>query len=91
MANYVLKDYCQPLLNPFFCSDLAAPANQRGFASVSHKQYVTTCLIRGEVLRFNKEPQVLYRELATLPAESWVIIDEVQKAPQFIERSTSSD
>ena len=38
----------------------------------------------GEILRFNKEPQLLYRELATLPAESWVIIDEVQKAPQLL-------
>ena len=38
----------------------------------------------GEVLRFNKEPQVLYSELATLPAGSWVVIDEVQKAPQLL-------
>lgn len=37
-----------------------------------------------EALRFNKDPQVLYRELATLPAGSWAIIDEVQKAPQLL-------
>ena len=38
----------------------------------------------GEVLRLNKDPQVLYRELAALPAGSWVMIDEVQKAPQLL-------
>ncbi|MDE0283427.1 MAG: DUF4143 domain-containing protein [Gammaproteobacteria bacterium] len=38
----------------------------------------------GEVLRLNKDPQVLYSELATLPAGSWVVIDEVQKAPQLL-------
>ena len=38
----------------------------------------------GEVLRFNKDPRVLYSELATLPAGSWVVIDEVQKAPQLL-------
>ena len=37
-----------------------------------------------EVVRFNKEPQVLYRELATLPTGSWIVIDEVQKAPQLL-------
>ncbi len=38
----------------------------------------------GEALRLNKDPQVLYRETAALPAGSWVIIDEVQKAPQLL-------
>ena len=38
----------------------------------------------GEVLRLNKDPQVLYSELATSPAGSWVVIDEVQKAPQLL-------
>ena len=38
----------------------------------------------GEALRLNKDPQTLYRELASLPAGSWVIIDEVQKAPQLL-------
>ncbi len=39
----------------------------------------------GEALRLNKEPQALYRELATLPAGSWVVIDEVQKAPALLD------
>ena len=39
----------------------------------------------GEALRLNKEPQTLYRELAALPPESWVIIDEVQKAPALLD------
>ena len=38
----------------------------------------------GEVLRLNKDPQIIYRELAALPARSWVVIDEVQKAPQLL-------
>lgn len=37
-----------------------------------------------EALRFNKDPQALYHELATLPAGSWAVIDEVQKAPQLL-------
>lgn len=37
-----------------------------------------------EVLRFNKDPDVLYRELAAMSAGSWVVIDEVQKAPQLL-------
>jgi len=39
----------------------------------------------GEALRLNKEPQTLYRELALLPPGSWVIIDEVQKAPALLD------
>ena len=38
----------------------------------------------GEVLRFSKDPQVLYRELAILPVASWVVIDEVQKVPHLL-------
>ena len=38
----------------------------------------------GEVLRLSKDPQTLYRELATLPADAWVVIDEVQKVPQLL-------
>ena len=33
----------------------------------------------GEALRLTKDPHALYRELATLPRGSWVVIDEVQK------------
>jgi len=39
----------------------------------------------GELLRLNKEPQTLYRELAALPPRTWVIIDEVQKAPVLLD------
>ncbi len=39
----------------------------------------------GEALRLHKSPHILYRELATLPAESWVIIDEVQKIPELLD------
>lgn len=39
----------------------------------------------GEVLRLSKEPQSLYREVAALPAGSWVIIDEVQKVPSLLD------
>lgn len=38
----------------------------------------------GEALRLNKDPQSLYRETVSLPAGSWVVIDEVQKAPQLL-------
>ena len=38
----------------------------------------------GEALRLSKEPHILYREVATLPADSWVVIDEVQKVPQLL-------
>ena len=39
----------------------------------------------GETLRLNKDPHALYRELATLPRGSWVVIDEVQKVPELLD------
>ncbi len=38
----------------------------------------------GEALRLSKRPDTLYRELAALPTESWVVIDEVQKVPELL-------
>ena len=38
----------------------------------------------GEVLRLSKAPQVLYRELAALPAGSWAVLDEVQRVPELL-------
>ncbi len=37
-----------------------------------------------EALRLSKDPQALYREVSGLPAGSWVVIDEVQKAPELL-------
>ncbi len=37
-----------------------------------------------EALRLSRDPQVLYREVSGLPAESRVVIDEVQKAPELL-------
>ena len=41
----------------------------------------------GETLRLNKDPHALYRELATLPRGSWVVIDEVQKVPDLLDEA----
>ena len=38
----------------------------------------------GETLRLTKNPGVLYRELAGLPAGAWAVIDEVQKVPDLL-------
>ncbi len=38
-----------------------------------------------EALRLTREPGALYRELAGLPPESWVVIDEVQKVPALLD------
>ena len=38
-----------------------------------------------EALRLAKTPHMLYRELATLPADAWVVIDEVQKVPALLD------
>ena len=38
----------------------------------------------GEALRLSKAPDLLHRELATLPAGSWAVIDEVQKVPGLL-------
>lgn len=38
-----------------------------------------------EVLRLSKNPSLLYDELAGLPQNSWVIIDEVQKVPPLLD------
>ena len=41
----------------------------------------------GEALRLAKEPSVFYRELSTLPAGAWVVVDEVQKAPALLDEA----
>ena len=38
----------------------------------------------GEALRLSKRPDTLNRELDALPADSWVVIDEVQKVPELL-------
>lgn len=39
----------------------------------------------GEALAFNRDPGRLYREAGALPAGTWVVIDEVQKAPELLD------
>ena len=39
----------------------------------------------GEALRLSKDPHALYRELATLSADDWAVIDEVQKVPELLD------
>ena len=34
-----------------------------------------------ESLRLTREPEALYRELASVPAERWIVIDEIQYPP----------
>ncbi|TVQ22429.1 MAG: ATP-binding protein [Spirochaetaceae bacterium] len=38
-----------------------------------------------EALRLERDPHALYDELRTLPADSWVVIDEVQKVPALLD------
>ncbi|HMP72934.1 MAG TPA: DUF4143 domain-containing protein [Kiritimatiellia bacterium] len=38
-----------------------------------------------EVIRLSRDPSLLYRECSTLPPNSWVVIDEVQKVPMILE------
>lgn len=38
-----------------------------------------------EVLRLSKQPSLIQKELAHLPAGSWVVIDEVQKVPSLLD------
>ncbi len=38
-----------------------------------------------EALRLSKEPGLLYQELKGLPADSWVVLDEVQKVPSLLD------
>jgi len=38
-----------------------------------------------ESLRLSREPEMLYRELQSLPAERWIVIDEVQKVPALLD------
>jgi predicted AAA+ superfamily ATPase len=38
----------------------------------------------GECLRLSREPGLLYREAQTLPPDSWLVIDEVQKVPTLL-------
>lgn len=37
-----------------------------------------------ELIRLSRDPSLLYRETAHLPAGSWVIIDEIQKVPALL-------
>ena len=38
-----------------------------------------------EALRFARDPGLLYKEAGALPSGSWVVIDEVQKAPALLD------
>lgn len=38
-----------------------------------------------EALRFNRDPNILYRETHALTRGAWVVIDEVQKAPALLD------
>ena len=37
-----------------------------------------------ELIRLSRDPSLLYRETAHLPAGSWVIVDEIQKVPTLL-------
>lgn len=37
-----------------------------------------------DVLRLSRDPSILYDEVSSLPKNSWVIIDEVQRAPEVL-------
>jgi len=38
-----------------------------------------------ESLRLSREPEALYRELESVPADRWIVIDEVQKVPALLD------
>ncbi len=38
-----------------------------------------------EAIRLSRDPSTLYRELASGPADQWVVIDEVQKVPALLD------
>lgn len=38
-----------------------------------------------EYLRFTRDPETLFRETSTLPPDSWVVIDEIQKVPSLLD------
>lgn len=40
-----------------------------------------------EALRLSKDPNSLYRELATVSPGSWAVIDEVQKVPELLDEA----
>lgn len=42
-------------------------------------------LSSSETLRLSKAPDILYRELSSVPKGSWVVIDEVQKVPALLD------
>ena len=42
-------------------------------------------LSTSESLRLSTEPGALYKEVASLPTESWVVLDEVQKVPALLD------
>ncbi len=37
-----------------------------------------------ELIRLSRDPSLLYRETAHLPAGSWVVVDEIQKVPALL-------
>lgn len=42
-------------------------------------------LSTAEYLRLSKNPGLLYQEVASLPENSWVVLDEVQKVPSLLD------
>jgi predicted AAA+ superfamily ATPase len=42
-------------------------------------------LSTSEAIRLSREPSMLYREIEPMPADRWVVIDEVQKVPALLD------
>ena len=38
-----------------------------------------------ESLRLTREPEAIYREVEYVPAERWIVIDEIQKVPALLD------
>ena len=53
-------------------------------ANYQENTTVYDLLNTSELIRLSRDPSLLYRETAHLPAGSWVIVDEIQKVPTLL-------
>ncbi|MBI3204775.1 MAG: ATP-binding protein [Myxococcales bacterium] len=47
--------------------------------------FVVNLLPASEMLRYSRDPSRLRSEVATLPRDRWIVIDEVQRAPRLLD------
>ena len=75
----------QPLDSSFFLFGPRGTGKSTWIGQHFSQATVYDLLSTTESLRLSRDPGMLYREVESLPAGTWVVIDEVQKVPSLLD------